>query len=67
MECFWIAPGTYYYEDYLDSDNIATRPVLDPVVIIRAAALGVGIFTVATAISGFATLHREPAGALHDE
>ena len=47
--------------------GFATRPVLDPVVIIRAAALGVGIFTVATAISGFATLHREPAGALHDE
>ncbi len=23
-----IAPGTYYYEDYLDSDNIGTRPVL---------------------------------------
>ncbi|MCC6532988.1 MAG: hydantoinase B/oxoprolinase family protein [Burkholderiales bacterium] len=23
-----IIPGTYYYEDYLDSDNVGTRPVL---------------------------------------
>jgi len=47
--------------------GLATRPVLDPVVIIRAAALGAGIFAVATVVSGIATLQREPARALHDE
>jgi putative ABC transport system permease protein len=45
----------------------STRPVLDPIVIIRAAALGAGILVVAAVLSGAATLRREPALALHDE
>jgi len=47
--------------------GFATRPVLDPLVIIRAAALGAGILLLATTLSGMATLRREPAHALHDE
>ncbi|HLA67655.1 MAG TPA: ABC transporter permease [Acidimicrobiia bacterium] len=47
--------------------GFATRPVLDPIVIIRAAALGAGILVAATSMSGVATLRRNPASALHDE
>ncbi len=47
--------------------GFATRPVLDPLVIIRAAALGFLILLAATGLSGIATLRREPAQALHDE
>jgi putative ABC transport system permease protein len=45
----------------------STKPVLDPVVMIRAATLGVAILAVATVLSGIATLRRKPAYALHDE
>ena len=47
--------------------GIATSPVIDPVVIIRAAGLGAIILVAATTVAAMASLRMRPAQALRDE